>query len=118
MDGEELADLDKLGPEKLLLRWMNYHLARAGYSKTVSNFGKDIADSAAYLNLLAQIQPADLSPPLSAFCVVSRKYMCLTLSGAGYLSINAQFHLRESSFFPNSSDILDCPQHTIIYNQN
>lgn len=69
MDGEELADLDKLGPEKLLLRWMNYHLARAGYSKTVANFGKDIADSHAYLNLLAQIQPADLSPPLSAFCV-------------------------------------------------
>ncbi|CAG5106015.1 Oidioi.mRNA.OKI2018_I69.chr1.g2643.t1.cds [Oikopleura dioica] len=69
MDGEELADLDKLGPEKLLLRWMNYHLARAGYSKTVSNFGKDISDSHAYLNLLAQIQPGDLSPPLSAFCV-------------------------------------------------
>merc|ERR1711953_58495 len=55
MDGEELADLDKLGPEKLLLRWMNYHLARAGYSKTVSNFGRDISDSHAYLNLLAQI---------------------------------------------------------------
>ncbi|CBY21875.1 unnamed protein product [Oikopleura dioica] len=69
MDGEELADLDKLGPEKLLLRWMNYHLARAGYSKTVANFGKDISDSHAYLNLLAQIQPADLSPPLSAFFV-------------------------------------------------
>ena len=94
MDGEELADLDKLGPEKLLLRWMNYHLARAGYSKTVANFGKDISDSHAYLNLLAQIQPGDLSPPLSAFCVV-RKY---------------RLHVYDASIFPRKHLKLRFPE--------
>ena len=64
MDGEELSDLDALGPEKLLLRWVNYHLAKAGYSQPITNFGADIKDSKAYLQLLSQIQPDELDPRL------------------------------------------------------
>ena len=29
-DGEELADLVKLPPENILVRWINYHLKEAG----------------------------------------------------------------------------------------
>ena len=56
--------MDALGPEKLLLRWVNYHLARAGYGKPISNFGSDIKDSKAYLHLLSQIQPDEFDPRL------------------------------------------------------
>ena len=66
MEGEELSALDKLGPEKLLLRWVNYHLAKSGYNGKINNFGNDIKTSNAYLHLLSQIQPDDLSPQLFA----------------------------------------------------
>jgi hypothetical protein len=66
--GEELSDLDALGPEKLLLRWMNYHLQKSGYTKEVNNFGKDISDARAYLHLLSQIQPDELDPAISPLC--------------------------------------------------
>lgn len=31
-----------LSPEKMLLKWMNFHLKRAGYKKTVANFSSDL----------------------------------------------------------------------------
>lgn len=31
-----------LPPEKMLLRWMNFHLKRAGYKKTITNFSSDV----------------------------------------------------------------------------
>lgn len=31
-----------LAPEKLLLKWMNFHLKKAGYKKTVANFSSDL----------------------------------------------------------------------------
>jgi len=55
--GESLADLLKLPPEQLLLRWFNYHLKNAGWPKKVSNFSSDVKDSTAYTVLLAQIAP-------------------------------------------------------------
>jgi len=56
-DGETLADLLKLPPEQLLLRWFNYHLKNAGWPKRVTNFSGDVKDSEAYTVLLAQIAP-------------------------------------------------------------
>lgn len=55
-EGEELDQLMKLSPEDLLLRWVNYHLANAGWQK-INNFSQDIKDSRAYYHLLNQIAP-------------------------------------------------------------
>ncbi|XP_035665740.1 plastin-2-like isoform X2 [Branchiostoma floridae] len=59
MDGEDMEDLLKLSPEELLLRWVNYHLEKAGHNKRITNFGPDIKDSEAYTYLLSQIAPPD-----------------------------------------------------------
>lgn len=56
-EGEELQTFMKLPPETILLRWFNYHLARAGYAKMITNFGPDIVDSEAYSVLLHQLNP-------------------------------------------------------------
>nr|KAG5695685.1 hypothetical protein BaRGS_022362 [Batillaria attramentaria] len=65
-EGETIEDLIKLSPEQILLRWVNYHLARAGCDRQINNFGEDIKDSEAYTYLLHQIAPAgsgvDLTP--------------------------------------------------------
>jgi len=55
--GEELADLLKLPPEQLLLRWVNYHLKNANHPKKIANFSNDVKDSVAYTILLNQISP-------------------------------------------------------------
>jgi plastin-1 len=31
-----------LAPEKVLLKWMNFHLKKAGYEKPVLNFSSDL----------------------------------------------------------------------------
>lgn len=54
-EGEELADLLKLPPDQILLRWINYHLKNAGHPRRVANFGKDLQDSECYTILLDQI---------------------------------------------------------------
>ncbi|KAI1289981.1 Plastin-1 [Halotydeus destructor] len=57
-DGEELADLMRLSPETILLRWVNHHLERAGANRVVTNFTGDIKDSVVYTHLLRQIAPS------------------------------------------------------------
>lgn len=65
-DGESKEDLLKLTKEELLLRWMNYHLARSGYTgREVKNFSGDIKDSIAYTYLLKQISPANQQPAVT-----------------------------------------------------
>lgn len=53
-DGEELADLNKLPAEQILIRWMNFHLRNAG-QKEIANLGKDLVDSKALLYVLNQL---------------------------------------------------------------
>ena len=54
---EDPAELLKMSPEQILLRWVNYQLEKAGSKKRIRNFGKDIADSEAYTVLINQIAP-------------------------------------------------------------
>jgi plastin-1 len=56
--GEALADLLKLPAEKILLRWVNHHLAAAGAARRIGNFGEAIKDCDAYAALLAQLEPS------------------------------------------------------------
>jgi hypothetical protein len=58
-DGETLADLQKLSPEEILIRWVNYHMQEAGVDRRLANFQGDIKDSEIYTHLLYQIAPAD-----------------------------------------------------------
>lgn len=60
LEGDEtLEDLMALPVEQILLRWMNYHLKKAGSPRRVNNFGKDIMDSEAYTIVINQIAPPD-----------------------------------------------------------
>ncbi|KAK4355203.1 hypothetical protein RND71_024174 [Anisodus tanguticus] len=59
LDVEELMGL---APEKLLLKWMNFHLKKAGYKKTVANFSSDLKDGEAYAYLLNVLAPEHCSP--------------------------------------------------------
>lgn len=63
-DTEEIEELLNLPADKVLLRWMNYHLKKAGFTKVVSNFSSDIKDGEAYTVLLHMLAPQSctLSP--------------------------------------------------------
>jgi plastin-1 len=54
-EGEDLKDLQKLKSEVVLIRWVNYHLAKAGQEKRITNLGKDLSDSVALFNVLHQL---------------------------------------------------------------
>uniref|UniRef100_A0A7S3FXQ5 Calponin-homology (CH) domain-containing protein n=1 Tax=Strombidium rassoulzadegani TaxID=1082188 RepID=A0A7S3FXQ5_9SPIT len=54
-EGEELKDLLKLSSETILIRWINYHLGKAGQPKKVTNLGKDLSDSVALFHVLNRL---------------------------------------------------------------
>lgn len=65
-DGETLPDLTKLPPEQILIRWVNFQLARAHASSamaetsqapTIGNFGAALKDSSVYDAVLHQLDP-------------------------------------------------------------
>ncbi|XP_033752651.1 plastin-1-like [Pecten maximus] len=58
-EGETMEDLLRLSPEQILIRWVNYQLAKSTSSKRVSNLTEDIKDSEAYTYLLHQIAPSN-----------------------------------------------------------
>jgi len=61
-----------LSPEQILIRWVNYHLKRAGCQRQISNFTSDIKDSFAYVHLLHQIAPSDAGVTTAPLNVYSR----------------------------------------------
>ncbi|XP_058218826.1 fimbrin-1-like isoform X2 [Rhododendron vialii] len=61
-DNNDVEELMVLAPEKVLLKWMNFHLKKAGYKKTVTNFSSDLKDGEAYAYLLNVLAPEHCSP--------------------------------------------------------
>ena len=39
---QDVEELMSLAPEKVVLKWMNFHLKKAGYEKEVTNFSSDL----------------------------------------------------------------------------
>ncbi|XP_022753073.1 fimbrin-1-like isoform X1 [Durio zibethinus] len=58
----DVEELMGLAPEKVLLKWMNFHLNKAGYEKTVTNFSSDVKDAKAYAYLLNVLAPEHCNP--------------------------------------------------------
>ena len=56
-DDETLEQFLRLPPEKILLRWFNYHLKAANWNRRVNNFSQDVADGENYTILLNQLAP-------------------------------------------------------------
>ncbi|KAJ7963710.1 putative Fimbrin [Quillaja saponaria] len=61
-DSQEVEELLSLPPEKVLLKWMNFHLQKAGYNKPVTNFSSDLKDGEAYAYLLNVLAPEYCNP--------------------------------------------------------
>uniref|UniRef100_A0A0K0G3L7 Fimbrin (inferred by orthology to a D. melanogaster protein) n=1 Tax=Strongyloides venezuelensis TaxID=75913 RepID=A0A0K0G3L7_STRVS len=64
-DGETADDLRKLSKEEILMRWVNYHLKKAGCNKELRNFTTDVVDSEIYTHLLYQVAPQGSGVSLS-----------------------------------------------------
>jgi hypothetical protein len=43
-EGEDLQTLMAQSPEEILLRWVNYHLAKDGVERRATNLGADLKD--------------------------------------------------------------------------
>ncbi|EPS65778.1 fimbrin 1, partial [Genlisea aurea] len=56
-DSQNVEELMGLPPEKILLKWMNFHLKKTGYDKMVTNFSSDLKDGEAYVRLLNAVAP-------------------------------------------------------------
>ncbi|XP_006647434.1 fimbrin-5-like [Oryza brachyantha] len=63
-NSREAEELVTLAPDKMLLKWMNFHLKKAGYKKTVTNFSTDVKDGEAYAYLLSTLAPELNSTPM------------------------------------------------------
>ncbi|XP_076911147.1 fimbrin-1-like [Bidens hawaiensis] len=61
-DDDDPEELVTSSPEKVLLKWMNFHLKKAGYTKTVTNFSADVKDGEAYAYLLNVLAPEHCNP--------------------------------------------------------
>lgn len=60
-DSQDAEELMGLAPEKVLLKWMNFHLKKAGYQKQITNFSSDVKDGEAYAYLLNALAPEHAS---------------------------------------------------------
>lgn len=70
-ENETLSDLQRLSPEQILIRWVNYHLQQAGVDRRLTNFTTDIQDSEIYCYLLKQIAPVERYVTLDALKITN-----------------------------------------------
>ncbi|XP_057440866.1 fimbrin-5-like [Lotus japonicus] len=61
-DDKDVEELISLPPDKVLLKWMNFHLKKSGYQKEVTNFSSDVKDGEAYAYLLNALAPEVAGP--------------------------------------------------------
>lgn len=54
-EGETMASFMKLPPEQILIRWVNYHMIKAGSSRRIANFSSDIVVCLLFLLLFCSI---------------------------------------------------------------
>eukprot|EP00002_Diphylleia_rotans_P026471 TRINITY_DN5281_c0_g1_i1.p1 TRINITY_DN5281_c0_g1~~TRINITY_DN5281_c0_g1_i1.p1 ORF type:complete len:1054 (-),score=254.54 TRINITY_DN5281_c0_g1_i1:614-3775(-) len=54
---ETIQELLDLSPDKLIMRWVNFHLDRMKQSRKIENFSSDLRDSTVYTYLLHSICP-------------------------------------------------------------
>ncbi len=47
--------MQKLGYEEILIRWINYHIAKNGGDKKITNLGKDLSDGYGYGHVLQNV---------------------------------------------------------------
>lgn len=52
---QDVEELLSLPPDKVLLKWMNFHLQKAGYKKPVTNFSSDVKVFVTYFVYLVWI---------------------------------------------------------------
>eukprot|EP00002_Diphylleia_rotans_P028459 TRINITY_DN5746_c0_g2_i5.p1 TRINITY_DN5746_c0_g2~~TRINITY_DN5746_c0_g2_i5.p1 ORF type:complete len:970 (+),score=205.77 TRINITY_DN5746_c0_g2_i5:73-2982(+) len=57
-ENESIDNILSLPPDKLVLRWVNFHLKKKGLNRTIDNYAGDLRDCVVYLHLLNSIQPA------------------------------------------------------------
>lgn len=55
--GEKLEDILKLPSEKILVRWINYHMKMAKQSIVIKDIGPELKDCVAFIHLLNQLDP-------------------------------------------------------------
>lgn len=78
-DDETLEQFLRLSPEKILLRWFNYHLKAANWNRKVNNFSQDIQDGENYTILLNQLKPEFCSKaPLQTSDLMTRAEQILS----------------------------------------
>ena len=82
-EGEELKSLLKLPPEAILIRWVNYHLAKSGTERRIKNLSSDIKDAEPYARLLHQLdsEKCDSAAALREQDTLKRAEMVLESAG-------------------------------------
>ncbi|KAJ6371531.1 hypothetical protein OIU77_001941 [Salix suchowensis] len=64
VEGRDVEELMELAPEKVFLKWMNFHPKKAGYEKPVLTFSSDLKDGKAYAYLLHILAPDHCNPSM------------------------------------------------------
>ncbi|KAJ5075124.1 fimbrin-1 [Anaeramoeba ignava] len=55
---QELIDeINKIPPENILLKWINYHIHRAGEKRIIQNFSEDLQQPIVFATLMNQLSP-------------------------------------------------------------